>query len=545
MFDILKERLNGLKRANPLKDFLIQSIDNNTLTNILYPPNTSKATGCLQILNSSLQSKESTTSVTESPGADVAQDTNSSKGNPIDLRPVFLLFRGIKRFAKKENFAFRVDFYQQDKNSIIDSGNKDRGDYGYTEEIEKPKGHKPISTIFLGSNGVGKSSVFLALELAALQTSKSLLSRGLTTPTDQTISITNDPEPASTPWHSAAYIDKTGEYQKYKLGLPKVSKIAPAFFYTEEDYNILAKENCTRQYLARQMGIEAIYDLETTLQSIIDSLTDAQNTQLEIKSISENDGSKNKRESQLKRKNLILKFNETHILDFKSCVKAFKKGSRHNIEEIRYIVGGIIDDSLKELHSVAEKIIPRIFDDHLDQKLGEKLKITFNQKSPDIKVSYQTAGGELKESTPREYFNTFRFTLYVVALKIALAITVMKISNIIFPIVLDDVFDSTDFQNRSRLRRFASTLFDSHLQIDTDNHFPLQLILFTQDEIIADSTYHGIKDIIGADNVKLSRIFDYREAITDPQKRPNDISRIMVEEEEITTISIDTSIHGL
>lgn len=545
MFDILKNRLNGLNRANPLKDFLIQSIDNNTLTDILYPSITPKEVGWLLILNSSLQSKKTTTSLTASPGAEVAHDTNSSKGNPIDLRPVFLLFRGIKRFAKKENFAYRVDFYQKDKNSIIDSGNKDRVDNGYTEEIENPRGYKPVSTIFLGSNGVGKSSVFFALELAALQTSKSLLSRGLIIPTNQTSSITNDPNPASTPWHSAAYIYKTGEYQKYKLGLPKVPKIVPAFFYTEEDYNILAKENCTRQYLARQMGIEAIYDLETTLQSIIDSLTEAQNTQSLLNTIIENDGSKDKKQSEPQRKNIILKFNTSHILDYKSCVKALKKKPLRNIEEIRDIVGGIIDDSLNELHSVAEKIIPPIFDDHLDQKLGEKLKITFNQKSPDIKVSYQTAGGELKESNPREYFNTFRFTLYVVALKIALAITVMKISNIIFPIVLDDVFDSSDFQNRSGLRRFASTLFESHLQIDTDNHFPLQLILFTQDEIIADSTYHGIKDIIGADNVKLSRIFDYREAITDPQKRPNDISRIMVEEEEITTISIDTSIHGL
>lgn len=545
MFDILKERLNGLNRANPLKDFLIQSIDNNTLTEILNPSITPKVIGWLLILDSSGQSKESTTSVTESPVADVAQDTNSSKGNPIDLRPVFLLFRGIKRFAKKENFAYRVDFYQKDKNSIIDSGNKDRVDNGYTEEIENPRGYKPVSTIFLGSNGIGKSSVFLALELAALQTSKSLLSKGLTTLIEQTISITNDPDPGSTLWHSAAYIYKTGGYQKYKLGLPEVPKIVPAFFYTEEDYNILAKENCTRQYLARQMGIEAIYDLETTLQSIIDSLTEAQNTQSLLNTIIENDGSKDKKQSEPQRKNIILKFNTSHILDYKSCVKALKKKPLRNIEEIRDIVCGIIDSRLEELQRVAKTIIPKIFKDHLDQKLGEELKFTFNQKSPEIKVSYTTADGELKESTPREYFNTFRFTLYVVALKIALAITVMKISNIIFPIVLDDVFDSTDFQNRSRLRRFASTLFESHLQLNPANHFPLQLILFTQDEIIADSTYHGIKDIIGADNVKLSRIFDYREAITDPQKRPNDISRIMVEEEEITTISIDTSIHGL
>ena len=68
----------------------------------------------------------------------------------------------------------------------------------------------------------------------------------------------------------------------------------------------------------------------------------------------------------------------------------------------------------------------------------------------------------------------------------------MRSTGINFPLVFDDVFDSSDFPNRMSTEDFFRKIFESHDKIEGIKDKPLQVIFFTQDEVIAESIYRGI-----------------------------------------------------
>lgn len=146
-------------------------------------------------------------------------------------------------------------------------------------------------------------------------------------------------------------------------------------------------------------------------------------------------------------------------------------------------------------------------------------------------VNIMTACGNLTSEkripiTPRQYLNTFRFKLFCVAVKIALGCVVKETYAINYPFIIDDVFDSSDFDSRLRLKQFVENIIKCHDGLLEDNKYAMQLIFFTQDDLIANQISKGLIASKGEVNVKFGRIYDYREANDSSEAKDSDIKSL-------------------
>lgn len=167
----------------------------------------------------------------------------------------------------------------------------------------------------------------------------------------------------------------------------------------------------------------------------------------------------------------------------------------------------LLDDMKSQADAVAKELAAKM--EYLSSNVLVEAQTIINglmkdYESEDIKLSYDTTedghkifnGMLLNQKTgeeidPRHYFNNFRFKLYMVSIQIAIAFYIMKSRKIQFPLIFDDIFDSSDFANRYSSKAYFQSILDQYSSLDISDK-PLQLILFTQDEIIAESVYDGI-----------------------------------------------------
>ena len=208
-----------------------------------------------------------------------------------------------------------------------------------------------------------------------------------------------------------------------------------------------------------------------------------------------------------------------------------QKRTLHELESICSILGtskhqrDIFSQAYKSLSDEYTKYINELM--HYGETVFKYLfKPFFGQDISDVRLETDNDGTGLRvvlmavnplnrnaigEVSPRKYLNTFRFKLYCVALKVSLCICCSKLYGIEFPLVIDDVFDSSDFNNRERIRDFIRHLFQSYSELLPGKH-PLQLLFFTQDDVIGDSVFRGIQDAGLDENIRYSRIFNFYEA---------------------------------
>lgn len=123
-----------------------------------------------------------------------------------------------------------------------------------------------------------------------------------------------------------------------------------------------------------------------------------------------------------------------------------------------------------------------------------------------------------KEISPRAYLNTFKYKLFCVALKLAFCCIAKKIYQVNYPLIIDDVFDSSDFDNRIDINHFAAELIKQHDYLLPNDEFPLQIIFFTQDDLIAEQFAKGIAEVVGYSKYKFSRIHDYHLMVNEDDK---------------------------
>lgn len=97
------------------------------------------------------------------------------------------------------------------------------------------------------------------------------------------------------------------------------------------------------------------------------------------------------------------------------------------------------------------------------------------------------------DTTPIEYFNTFRYKLFVQTMKIALAFHWMIDTKIAAPIVIDDVFNASDFENSINLESYIYFVKRMYGKICLNNNFvyPLQMIMLTHDDMVYNSVWNG------------------------------------------------------
>lgn len=120
-----------------------------------------------------------------------------------------------------------------------------------------------------------------------------------------------------------------------------------------------------------------------------------------------------------------------------------------------------------------------------------------------ILVSATSVDGKSFYATPQEYYNSFRFKLYAVSFKIALAFLEMSMKKIRVPVVIDDVFNASDFENNLRLENFVESIYTAYEAMDF--HEPLQLILLTHDEMVQTAFTKSAKGLYNEDEVSSNK----------------------------------------
>lgn len=141
----------------------------------------------------------------------------------------------------------------------------------------------------------------------------------------------------------------------------------------------------------------------------------------------------------------------------------------------------------------------------------ERMSMEFNRETGQFKMIVEFIAEKKKVFfTPEKYLNSFRYKLFCMTLKMAIAFAMKKFYRINFPIVIDDVFYSSDFTHRGKVRDFFGLLFDKHKELFPDEE--LQVILLTHDEVVLDAAYRGINDVLGCNGASRQVMFDYREA---------------------------------
>ena len=128
---------------------------------------------------------------------------------------------------------------------------------------------------------------------------------------------------------------------------------------------------------------------------------------------------------------------------------------------------------------------------------------------------------------PRKWFNTFRMKLFILSVKFVLAFTSKIIDKNNYPVVMDDVLDSSDFRNKYEIRRFFNSVVSGHDEYNELIPMPLQIIFFSQDKIIATNVYEGIAESTRYMRVKYCRLFHYKDV--DDNRLNKDMDKVRMD----------------
>lgn len=380
-------------------------------------------------------------------------EISDTKNRIRDLRCNHLILSGVRAYPtlEEENTkGFGVDF----TNSTLIHAN------GHSISSDGV----PISTILLGSNGTGKTSVFTALEFICKGESSIANAHGYRSQEDQQIFLKHQPNIAPN-----ITLICNSERLTYPSDNPNV--VAAAFFCCEDDIQVLENGLDYTPYIISQVGFDFIDNLGQAINRVLDSL---------LKPSPEDP------------------------------ISAISKERGRLVAEVVAFINWYEDSYLKDLAAIAKDVIPGIMNDYLRGDCG----IEANYYDNSFKIELRLLNSDIIEA-PRRYFNTFRFKLFVVAMKIALACCVKIIDKVNFPIVIDDVFDACDFQNKQRIRGFIRSIVDRHSCLMEEKGISglgLQLIFLTQDDIIAQNLYQGIRATETRMEVKLSRLYHPNDA---------------------------------
>lgn len=215
-------------------------------------------------------------------------------------------------------------------------------------------------------------------------------------------------------------------------------------------------------------------------------------------------------DSELKRE--ILKKNQTfkifitdeHIQD---VVRKFKNSLKHQYEQdceeyLRGCNDFIVSvlNTFTKISGNSEKEVINI----VEKDNGFFAEIT----CPEISATYETS--------PHLFYNSFRYKLFAISVKISLAFMMMKKYDIIAPIIIDDVFTASDFDNTINIDLFFSQLFKSFEKVVEKSVDNLQIIMFTHDEVVL----NGLKEVFLAKDAPhvsyiMGRLLDTKELLPD------------------------------
>lgn len=390
-----------------------------------------------------------------------------------DRRPVSLLLGGFRRFPYKgKNTYYKLSFTNDE--------------------------NQPLSSIFLGANGIGKSSLYNALEIFYLNHLFSAENRGYKSKEEQNDYIQNQKGTNEEICIKLSINDSWWDYKRNNTPLSY-----PAFFCSEYDIVRLEdKGTPLKDYIVQQLGFTELLELNNTLKKI-ESEIDEQPT-----------------EEGKKIKNIIE--HTYHALNNR-LLQYYEEIAKY----IQDTVPAILEKWLKEDTRGSITTFVNIEPNKEDKANPFNMEI----------LLWSADDESIAPMNPCLFLNTFRFKLYCVALKLSLACCAKKLWKINAPFVIDDVFDSSDFGNRVGISEFIEQILDAHDKVMQGKENRLQLIFFTQDEIIAESVCKGFaQNERYKDSVKLSTLFSPTES------EPADVGRIQMGDDWARAIRIEDKV---
>lgn len=147
-----------------------------------------------------------------------------------------------------------------------------------------------------------------------------------------------------------------------------------------------------------------------------------------------------------------------------------------------------------------------------------RLYINFKENNLEIMLQDESKEGIKQELSPSAFYNSFRYKLFCLLLRIACGLAYMKKRKIRIPIILDDVFYGSDFYSRTHVKQFFEILMDQIKTLkegkeDEQNNF-IQIICFTHDEVIFNAIMDVMMSMENKDYIKpiFGRIIDAEQA---------------------------------
>ncbi len=408
----------------------------------------------------------------------------------------------------------------------------DKFDY-YTLDFSE-RGH-PVSSIFHGANGSGKSTIFASMEYLYLKKSEYATAHGH--PNNQSnffkSVISPETEPIIFPLMEDIVVSTASELNGFEI---------PAAFCSECDYfEITRNWDKLNDYISRQLGYEDFHDLLKRLKSLSTKLELSKKyvesshllISLNNKFFYEKDTlvrdnlNKDIEQQKIKMVSFQRDFNEIEFSELDRGIEKLAVNDKSElietnaIEEIKSVYR-VLESEWKNVLSDFKVVADSIFDKMMKDSLltdKESLEITLKESviKPNLvilKESYEEGTSSVIKH-PVEYFNTFRLKLFCMAFKMSLYCCAKIKQQTNLPFVVDDIFDSSDFANRSKIGRVVHKMIESHdlIMKECNLDFPLQFIFFTQDNIIGENIYNGLRNYAyetGKDEnifVKSSRLF--------------------------------------
>jgi hypothetical protein len=184
-------------------------------------------------------------------------------------------------------------------------------------------------------------------------------------------------------------------------------------------------------------------------------------------------------------------------------------------EPIQEIVKSVIDEYLY-VDDRPAKLIFEMKPENWDEETGEVISEIITAYIEPLDKSYGA-------QPVNKYFNSFHYRLFCTMIGIGIAIASRKNTGVNLPLVLDDIFYASDFENRVTIEGFISKLFSLFKKFTPEKE--LQLILFTHDQLIFESI---MSTSVANDNkIIFAKMFGYEEAIIETDYR-NLIYRLSV-----------------
>lgn len=366
--------------------------------------------------------------------------------------------------------------------------------------------YEPVSCLLLGENGVGKTSLFCSLEMAARGISNIARNHGFET-SEQQRKFLSHGDGAEDP--VIRLLSKTGLFETtVRSGNtpPQSLHLPQSFLCSTYDISILERKRIDSEYIMREMGRSEFLTLMKELRSAREVVGWLEEYKMADELLSEAKIGKEE-EQQLKDRRKSFEKQIKNRLAIKSMTQKMSRPSEEyfkklgkEVDEILEMLESEIQRIFRMLLDVSQNIMPNILRDFL---YDCNLDIRMVDNAPSISLIVKSdVDGKPIHIEPRRFFNTFRLKLFAIAIKISMSCCVKILDKVNFPFIIDDTFDASDFISKREIKNFIHNILINHDGIKDLDKFPLQLIIFTQDDIIAQKAYKGLSSFAQGDDLR-------------------------------------------